>query len=155
MKGNWRSYFLPLNRWPEQEKQPLSGGCYLHNYACRSANSGTHSKRFSPRVSGDYVRNDLVFEFSHLVFDGELFLLHALNTQLIAANRNHGIDRSIEVFMLVAQPRRYHSQFRLFLIGHATSPHFTTKGRRDNDRIIFTRPAILPGIPPGSPFGST
>lgn len=69
--------------------------------------------------SGDDVRNDLIFHFLKLVLDREFFLLHALDAQLVAANRYHGVYGSIEIRVFLFQSCDGQSDFGLFLIGHA------------------------------------
>ena len=50
------------------------------------------------------------------------FFFHALYAQLVAPSLNHGVNRNVEVFVLMAQPCHEHTALRLFLIGHTVSP---------------------------------
>jgi hypothetical protein len=58
---------------------------------------------FRSPCSGYDVWNDLVFDLGDLVLDRQLFLLHALDAQLIASRLNHGVNGNVEVFVLMAQ----------------------------------------------------
>ena len=64
----------------------------------------------------------MIFHVLQLVFDGEFFLFHALDTQLITADCHHGIDGCIEIRVFLFQTCDGQSDFGLFLIGHAVCP---------------------------------
>lgn len=64
----------------------------------------------------------MIFHFLQLVFDREFFLFHALDAQLIAADRHHGVDGCIEIRVFLFQSCDGQSDFGPFLIGHAVCP---------------------------------
>nr|CAI0339226.1 hypothetical protein SHINE37_43080 [Rhizobiaceae bacterium] len=72
-------------------------------------------------LSGDDIGDDLVFQLGDLVLEDQLLLLHALDSEGFAADLDHGVDRGIVVFVLLAQPCNGKPQFSLFLVCHAIS----------------------------------
>ena len=69
-------------------------------------------------VSGDDVRDKLILQPLKLIFNGQLFLFHALNLQNIAARLNHCRNRCIKIRMVLFQSRKCEADFGLFLFDH-------------------------------------
>ena len=72
----------------------------------------------APR-SRDDVRGELVLDEGDAVAQNELALLEALDLQDVGAGHGlEGLDRGVEVAVLLPQPRELSPQLALFLLGH-------------------------------------
>ena len=87
-------------------------------------NCASEVRRFaSPRndnqLSGDDIRRDLIFDEGDAVAQLQLALLQALQPQQIWRGRlMQGIDRRVEIPVLLLQPRKFGLQLALIFVGH-------------------------------------
>jgi len=69
--------------------------------------------------SGDDIRRDLVFDEGDAVAQLQLALLQPLQPQQIRRRRLvQGIDRCVEIAVLLLQPREFGLEFALIFVGH-------------------------------------
>src|SRR3954454_34637 len=105
-------------------------------------------------ASGDDVGRQLVLKVGDPILQGELALLEALDLQLIAGRHLlQGVDRPVEVAVLLLEPRQLRLQlgpFRVRIQSHASS----TRGaplRKDGGREPEYAPPQSPGQQRGRP----
>jgi hypothetical protein len=72
-----------------------------------------------PIALGDDVRRDLILDEGDAVAQLQLALLQALQPQQIWSRRlMQGIDRRVEIPVLLLQPRKFGLQLALIFVGH-------------------------------------
>jgi hypothetical protein len=72
-----------------------------------------------PITLGDDVRRDLILDEGDAVAQLQLALLQALQPQQIRRRRlMQGIDRRVEIPVLLLQPRKFGLQLALIFVGH-------------------------------------
>jgi hypothetical protein len=72
-----------------------------------------------PITLGDDVRRDLILDEGDAVAQLQLALLQALQPQQIRRRRlMQGIDRCVEIPVLLLQPRKFGLQLALIFVGH-------------------------------------
>jgi len=72
-----------------------------------------------PIALGDDVRRDLILDEGDAVAQLQLALLQALQPQQIRRRRlMQGIDRRVEIPVLLLQPRKFGLQLALIFVGH-------------------------------------
>lgn len=72
-----------------------------------------------PIALGDDVRRDLILDEGDAVAQLQLALLQALQPQQIRRRRlMQGIDRRVEIPVLLLQPRKFSLQLALIFVGH-------------------------------------
>lgn len=76
----------------------------------------THRICCMKRESGDDVGNDLVFQLLKAILQGQLFLLHALDLERVAARCHHRIYGRVEIRMFLLEAGKFQPDIGLILI---------------------------------------
>ncbi len=89
----------------------------------RQHNPGGCSPAVPPGTgSGDDVGGNLVFDEGDAVAQLQLPLLHPLQAQQVRCRRlMQGVDRGVEIAMLLLQPGEFYVELALILVGHGFS----------------------------------